>query len=209
MAESDGAVVMPIAAPPGATAGEGADVLLARARRGDERAFAALLRLHQDRVYDLLVRMLGDKAEAEDVTQEVFLAFHRALPRFRGESRVSTWLFRIAKNHCLNRIKYLGRRGASRQVPLEDADDPAAAEGPERPDRTLERRRTDERVQAAIAALPEEQRLVVVLREIEGLSYEEIAEVLEQPEGTVKSRLHRARLALARSLAAPAEEKAP
>jgi RNA polymerase sigma-70 factor (ECF subfamily) len=187
---------------------EEGEALLDKARRGDERAFAHLLRLHQDRVYDLLVRMLGDRAEAEDVTQEVFLAFHRALPAFRGDSKISTWLFRIAKNHCLNRLKYLGRRGADRHVEIEAADDPSRDEGPERPDRALERRRQDERVQAAIAALPEEQRLVVVLREIEGLSYEEIADVLEQPEGTVKSRLHRARLALAKSLAGLAEENA-
>lgn len=184
------------------------DVLLDRARRGDERAFAHLLRLHQNRVYDLLVRMLGDRAEAEDVTQEVFVAFHRALPAFRGDSRVSTWLFRIAKNHCLNRLKYRSRRGEGQHVEL-DALDRAGAEGPEAPDRALERRRTGARVQAAIATLPEEQRLVVVLRDIEGLSYEEIAAVLEQPEGTVKSRLHRGRLALARMLSDAGQENAP
>jgi len=183
------------------------DVLVDRARRGDERAFAHLLRLHQNRVYDLLVRMLGDRAEAEDVAQEVFVAFHRALPAFRGDSRVSTWLFRIAKNHCLNRLKYRGRRGEGQHVEL-DALDRAGAEGPETPERTLERAQVNERVQAAIAALPEEQRLVLVLRDIEDLSYEEIAAVLEQPEGTVKSRLHRARLALARRLAGAGEENA-
>ncbi len=179
-----------------------------RARRGDERAFAHLLRQHQNRVYDLLVRMLGDAAEAEDVTQEVFLAFHKALPGFRGESRVSTWLFRIAKNHCLNRLKYRSRRGEGLHVELEVADR-VGAEGPESPERLLERRRSDERVRAAIASLPEEQRLVVVLRDIEGLAYDEIAAVLEQPEGTVKSRLHRGRSALARALAGNEEEKTP
>lgn len=204
MRESGGAAAV-AAAPVRREEGE---ALLEKARRGDERAFAALLRLHQDRIFDLLVRMLGDRAEAEDVTQEVFLSFHKALPGFRGDAKISTWLFRIAKNHCLNRIKYLGRRGGDRHVALEVADDPARGEGPEPPDRALERRRRDEQVQAAIATLPEEQRLVVVLRDIEGLDYEEIAEVLEQPLGTVKSRLHRGRLALAKKLAGVAGENA-
>ena len=191
-----------VAAPPAAR--EEGEALLARARRGDERAFAHLVRLHQDRIFDLLLRMLGDRAEAEDVAQEVFLAFHRALPGFRGDSRISTWLFRSAKNHCLNRMKHRARRAADRHVALEELPEAQTAGGIETPERALERRRQAARVQAAIDALPEEQRWVVVLREIEGCSYEEVAEILDQPVGTVKSRLHRARLALARALAAEA-----
>lgn len=184
--------------------------LLALVRGGDERAFAGLVRQHQHRIYELLLRMLGDAGEAEDVAQEVFVSLHRSLPSFRGESRISTWLFRIAKNHCLNRLKALGRRGRGRQLSLEAVDESDGGE--RRPDRLLEQRERDALVQAAIAELPEDHRLVVILRDIEGLAYEEIAAVLGEPEGTVKSRLHRGRLALARKLTglrAASEEETP
>lgn len=176
--------------------------LLSRVRRGDERAFAGLVREHQDRVFDLTFRMLGDRQEAEDVAQEVFATLHRALPHFRGESRLSTWIFRVARNHCLNRLKYLGRRGGS-SVHLDDIPERPDVDDQDRekrPDHDMEQRETQALVQRAIATLPEEQRVLVILRDIEGLSYEELVDVTQQPEGTVKSRLHRARAALAREI---------
>lgn len=163
-----------------------------RLRRGDERAFEELVRDHQDRVFGLILRMLGDRGEAEDLTQEVFVAVHQALPRFRGESRLSTWIWRIAKNHALNRIKVLVRRERLPDAgPLEEAP---------RPDRVYDERERRSAVQRAIARLEPDSRLVVALRDLEGLSYEEIAEIVEEPLGTVKSRLHRARLRLAEML---------
>ncbi len=179
--------------------------LCARIRRGDERAFTELVRTHQDRVFDLLWRMTGDAQEAEDLAQEVFVSVHKHLGTFRGESRLSTWIFRVAKNQCLNRLKYLGRRGADgRNVNLDDTaelTDGDADHEERRPDRLVERRQQVKFVQRAMAELSEEHRLLVVLRDVEGLSYEEIVEITEQPEGTVKSRLHRARAHLAEVVA--------
>lgn len=173
-------------------------MLLRRLRRGDERAFAELVRAHQDRVFDLVCRMLGDREEALDLSQEIFVAVHGAVVRFRGESRLSTWIFRVAKNHCLNRLKYLGRRERGRSTEISkvpesvlEANAPSA-----RPDDAISQGETRALVQRAIAELDEEHRLLVVLRDVEGLSYHEIAAITEQPEGTVKSRLHRARAQL-------------
>lgn len=174
-------------------------VLLRRLRRGDERAFAQLVREHQDRVFDLLFRMLGDREEALDVSQEVFVSVCSAVGRFRGESRLSTWIYRVAKNHCLNRLKYLQRRQRGRSTEISDVPEGVLEANlpSRRPDEALAEHEVKLLVQRAIGELDEDHRLLLVLRDIEGLSYHEIAEITEQPEGTVKSRLHRARAALA------------
>jgi RNA polymerase sigma-70 factor (ECF subfamily) len=186
-------------------------LLLARLRRKDGRAFAELVRLHQDRVYELCLRMLNDREEALDVAQEVFVSLHGALAQFRGESRLSTWIFKVAKNHCLNRLKYLGRRQRHRTSELSDVDEGELSSHQDQPSpqEALLGKEQQQRVQAAIARLPEEQRLLVVLRDIEGLSYDEIVQVTDQPEGTVKSRLHRARASLALLLQGKAPEGTP
>jgi RNA polymerase sigma-70 factor (ECF subfamily) len=175
-------------------------MLLRRVRRGDDRAFTELVREHQDRVYDLLFRMLGDREEALDLSQEVFTSVHEAIPRFRGESRLSTWIFRVARNHCLNRLKYLQRRqrGRTREISEVPESELESCAPSRRPDENVAEAEMRAMVQRAIAQLDEEHRLLLVLRDIEGLSYHEIAEITEQPEGTVKSRLHRARASLAR-----------
>lgn len=177
--------------------------LLRRLRRGDERAFGELVRLHQDRVYDLVYRMLGDREEALDLSQEIFVSIHGAVARFRGESRLSTWIFRVAKNHCLNRLKYLGRRERGRSTEISDVPESLleASVPSRRPDDAVAEGETRALVQAAIRELAEDHRLLVVLRDVEGLSYSEIAAITDQPEGTVKSRLHRARAALAEIVA--------
>ncbi|MBI3184934.1 MAG: sigma-70 family RNA polymerase sigma factor [Myxococcales bacterium] len=171
-------------------------VLLSRLRRRDRSAFELLVRSHQDRVFDFCVRMLGDKEEAMDLVQEIFVSVHQNLDRFRQDSKLATWIFRISKNHCLNRLKYLKRRGRGRSDELGEVPEgelTASADPPPKPDEALEAARERELVRRAIAFLDEDQRLVVALRDIEGLSYEEIVEVTDLPEGTVKSRLHRAR----------------
>ncbi|MBI5543047.1 MAG: RNA polymerase sigma factor [Deltaproteobacteria bacterium] len=178
-------------------------MLLRRLRRGDERAFAELVKANQDRVFDLVFRMLGDREEALDLSQEIFVSVHSSVGRFRGESRLSTWIFRVAKNHCLNRLKYLSRRERGRSTEISDVPESVLeANAPsQRPDDAVSVGETRAMVQQAITELDEEHRLLVVLRDVEGLSYHEIASITEQPEGTVKSRLHRARAALAEIMA--------
>ena len=166
--------------------------LLARLRTGDTRAFEELVTTYQHRLFGVALRMLGSRAEAEEIAQETFLRAHRALGEFRGEARLGTWLYAIASRLCLNRLAAASRRHevpddtALQQQPAEGAD--AAA--------VLEQRELQAALHDAVAALPEERRIVVVLRDLEGLAYEEIAEVLGLPLNTVRSRLHRARLDL-------------
>ncbi len=151
---------------------------------------------YQHRVFGVALRMLGDRAEAEDVAQEAFVRAHRALGEFRGDAKLSTWLYAITSRLCLNRLasgeRRMARQGEDALLRLSDA-------GPS-PDAALERRELETALGRAIAELPEDRRIVVVLRDLEGLSYEEIAQVLELELGTVRSRLHRARAELKEKL---------
>jgi RNA polymerase sigma-70 factor (ECF subfamily) len=176
--------------------------LIERLKRRDEGAFNAFVLRYQERVFRLLLRMLGDRAEAEDLAQEVFISIFKAIDGFRGDSQLSTWVYRVAANHCRNRIKYLSRR---RRQLTEAYDEQTSEEGhgrvshharPDAPDRLMEARQTEHFLQAGLLTLDEEQRELIVLREVEHLSYEEIMAITGLPEGTVKSRLHRARAAL-------------
>lgn len=178
-------------------------IFLRKLRKGDPRAFRELVRRHQDRVFSMNLRMLGDRHEAEDVSQEVFVAVHRHLPRFRGECKLSTWIYRVARNHCLNRLKYNERRESGGEADLDRldaAEHPGLSTPPERPDRALLGAEERTQVQRALQRLSAEHRLIVILRDIEGMSYEDIGRIAELPPGTVKSRLHRARSALADEL---------
>jgi RNA polymerase sigma-70 factor (ECF subfamily) len=165
---------------------------VARLRRGDRQAFEELVITYQHRLFAVAARMLGSRAEAEEIAQETFLRAHRALPDFRGDARLGTWLYGIASRLCLNRLASSERRLARRD---DDALADAVAPGPDAAAR-LERSELEAALREAIAALPEERRIVVILRDIEGLSYEEIAEALQLEPGTVRSRLHRARMDL-------------
>lgn len=175
-------------------------LLIARLRRRDAAAFEALVKLHQDRVYDFCVRMLQDREEAFDLTQEIFLSVHKNLDKFRADAKLTTWIYRIARNHCLNRLKYLKRRGRGRSEEYGEVNELTITEsmgGPEKPDDVAMAKNARQLVHKAIEELDEEQRALVVLRDVEGLSYDEIMDITELPEGTVKSRLHRAREKLA------------
>jgi RNA polymerase sigma-70 factor (ECF subfamily) len=175
-------------------------LLIARLRRGDPAAFETLVRTHQDRVYDFCVRMLADREEAFDLTQEIFISIHKHLDKFRADAKLTTWIYRIARNHCLNRLKYLKRRGRGRSDEYGESNELSISEamgGSARPDDAVSARKDRELVHRAIQELDEDQRALVVLRDVEGLSYEEIMDITELPEGTVKSRLHRAREKLA------------
>ena len=162
---------------------------LDRLRSGDAGAFEALVTIYQHRVFSVALRMLGNPAEAEDVAQDVFLRAHRALPGFRGEAKLSTWLYAIASRLCLTRLG----SGVRRLTQYGDETLTRLADGQVDPVAEVERSEVEIALHRAIAELDEDRRIVVVLRDLEGLSYEEIAQALKLPVGTVRSRLHRAR----------------
>ena len=181
------------------------EALVERAQGGDLAAFSALVRRHQDRVYSLCLRWLRDSALAEEVAQDVFVSVHRAIGGFRGEARFTTWLTRVTVNHCKNKRLYEQRRARDRHEPLEGLardDRPARELADDRAgtDRALQRSEASALLLAALDALDEGHRAVIVLRDLEDMNYDEIAELLGVPVGTVKSRLHRARHQLALAL---------
>ncbi|MCK6513802.1 sigma-70 family RNA polymerase sigma factor [Myxococcota bacterium] len=181
--------------------------LVRRFGSGDRSAFSELVRRYQSRVYSLCFRWLRDPAKAEEVAQDVFIALYKSLADFRGESKLSTWIFRVATNHCKNRLVYGNRRREDRHESIDapvggDDDGPVkqyAIDAPG-PDASINRAEASRLLQAALDALDDDQREIVLLRDVDDLSYEEIAELLQLPKGTVKSRLHRARAELARRL---------
>ncbi len=189
--------------------------LVQRAKEGDVRAFAELMERHQTRIHHLCLRFLGDVGLAEDVVQETFLAAWNALSTFRGDSAFGTWVHRIAVNRSRNRLLSDRRRHREMHLAIDGADDdddpPLQLPDPTGgPDAVLLGRQVDDVIQGALDRLDEEQRVVLVLRDVQDLSYEEIADVLSVPRGTVKSRIHRARAALSAILGAtlPAAERA-
>jgi len=178
--------------------------LIERLVARDERAFNDLVRAYERRVLALVLRMLGNRAEAEDLAQEVFVQVFKAIGTFRGESKLSTWIYRIAINLCKNRSKYLRVRHADEQDELEAVAERvpmgevkrANVGQVERPDEMMAGRQVERIVQDAIAQLEPTFRECLVLRDVEELSYEEIGEITGLPAGTVKSRIHRARTQL-------------
>jgi RNA polymerase sigma-70 factor (ECF subfamily) len=171
--------------------------LLARWRDGDEAAFEQLVRRHQKKVFRLLLRMMGNREEAEDVAQETFLSLHRHGRRFRGEARFSTFVYRVASNAALNRRRTLGRnRARLKKLALRQQAGDDLPTAPRSPEDAASGADLSSRVREALDALKPSLRLPVVLYDMEGLAYREIAEVLGVAEGTVKSRIHRARQAL-------------
>ena len=185
--------------------------LIRRLKARDESAFREMVSAYQEQVYNLVFRMLGNHEEAEDLSQDVFVTVFKSIDKFRGDSKLSTWLYRIAANQCKNRYKYLARRQFHAAKPLDELSERDAAGrdgGPvmslqaqiSEPDKMVEAKRLEAAIQQEIAALEDEQRLLVILRDIQGLSYQEMSNITELPEGTVKSRLHRARMNLKKRL---------
>ncbi len=166
-------------------------LLVERARDGDQRAFAELVRRHQDRVFRFVLRMTDSRDEAMDLTQDTFMKAWQALPRWQPQAQFRTWLFQIARNESLDLLR---RRGRVEFVPIDEGL--AVAANDLAPDERLEIRQQYDRLDVALRSLPAEHREILLLREVEGLSYAEMAIALETQEGTVKSRLARARVAL-------------
>jgi len=173
-------------------------------KQGDRKAFTRLVRDNQNRVYSYLYRMLGNPEEAAEVAQEVFIAAFRFIHNFRGEGSLSTWLLRIASNMYKNKIRYNVRRRRSLETSIDDRverrDYRPIGERPDNPEHVVAGMELETALHEAIKALPVEFREVLVFRDIELLSYAQIQELTGLPEGTIKSRLHRARSHLARLL---------
>jgi RNA polymerase sigma-70 factor (ECF subfamily) len=178
--------------------------LVERAQRGDKHAFELLVAKYQRRLGRLISRFVRNAAEAEDVTQDAFIKAYRALPAFRGDSAFYTWLYRIGINTAKNHLVAQGRR-APTSTPFdsddaEDFEDAALLHEVATPENELMSKQVVEVVNASLQELPDDLRTALTLREIEGLSYEEIAEVMNCPIGTVRSRIFRAREAIATNL---------
>jgi len=179
-------------------------LLVERAQRGDKRAFELLVEKYQRKLARLISRLVRDPGEVEDVTQEAFIKAYRALPTFRGDSAFYTWLYRIGINTAKNYLVAMGRRApTSTEVDANEAEGYDSGEqlrDINSPESLLLSREIATTVNAAIESLPEELRSAIQLRELEGMSYEEIAKLMDCPIGTVRSRIFRAREAIAEKL---------
>ena len=177
--------------------------LIARAKAGDDEAFAQLMRANETRIYNLTLRMTGNPEDAMDLAQEAFLNAWRGLKFFKGDSAFSTWVYRLASNACIDFLRRKKRRqDVSLSMPTDEEDDSQPDIPDERflPERELERKELRQAVAAGLSQLSDEHRQVLVMREINGLSYQEIADVLDLVAGTVKSRIARARNSLRKIL---------
>lgn len=197
-----GALLASVGFPGLRVAGPSDAVLVERFKGGDRKAFHEIVVRYQDRVYSLCHRWLSDAQTAEETAQDVFLALFRSLGAFRGDAQLSTWVFKVTLNHCKNRRLHRARRGWGRTESLgprpedDGAERQIAGDGPGA-DQGTDAREARALVSAALERLDEDHRQILLLRDVEDLSYEEIADILELPRGTVKSRIHRARAELA------------
>lgn len=178
-------------------------LLVEQVQRGDKRAFDLLVLKYQHKIVALVNRFVKDRTEAEDVAQDAFIRAYRALANFRGESAFYTWLYRIAVNTAKNDLVSKGRRPPASDLDAEEAELFFQEQGlteQATPESELERDQVEQTLQQALQGLSEDLRMAITLRELEGMSYEEIAVVMETPIGTVRSRIFRAREAIAKRL---------
>ncbi len=179
-------------------------LLVKKVQSGDKRAFDMLVVKYQHRIMALVNRYVQDSAEIQDIAQEVFIKAYRALADFRGDSAFYTWLYRIAVNTAKNHLVTMGRRPPTQDIDVIDAEQFSDARGLRdmaSPDRLLQKEQLEQVVYDAMKQLPEELKEAILLREIEGLSYEQIASVMSCPIGTVRSRIFRAREAIDKATA--------
>ena len=184
------------------------DELMERYRAGDENAFTLLVRRHQQPLVNFIARFINDRDGAEDLAQETFIRIFKASRRYQpGRAHFKTWMYHIASNLCKNELRNRGRRDRYRVDNVVDSSDEgdaeqidlierAPADASFQPEVALERKELDDAIQMAIAELPEQYRVPLILRDLQGLSYDEISETLELRDGTTKSRINRARLML-------------
>ena len=184
------------------------DELMERYRAGDENAFTLLVRRHQQPLVNFIARFINDRDGAEDLAQETFIRIFKASRRYQpGRAHFKTWMYHIASNLCKNELRNRGRRDRYRVDNVMDSSDEgdveqidlierAPADASFQPEVALERKELDDAIQTAIAELPEQYRVPLILRDLQGLSYDEISEALELRDGTTKSRINRARLML-------------
>ena len=178
--------------------------LVERVQRGDKTAFDLLVQKYQHRVIKVISRYVRDQSEVYDVAQEAFIKAYRALPRFRGDSAFYTWMYRIAINTAKNYLVSQGRRMPNVDIDAQEAEQFEGASGLREqatPEQLLMRDQVESTVYSAIEQLPDDLRTAITLRELEGLSYEEIADAMDCPVGTVRSRIFRAREAIDKKLA--------
>lgn len=199
---ADGSLTAPAKSEQGQAAAPADDsdqILVQRVQAGDKRAFDLLVRKYQHRVVAVISRFMADWAESQDVAQEAFVRAYRAIGNFRGDSAFYTWLYKIATNTAKNYLVSQGRRPPTDDVQVDDAVHLEAAvrlKDSSTPERELLRQEIERTVTATVERLPEELRQAITLREVDGLSYEEIAERMQCPIGTVRSRIFRARDAI-------------
>jgi len=177
--------------------------LVERVQRGEKVAFDLLVLKYQHKVVKLIMRYVRDPTEALDVSQEAFLKAYRALPKFRGDSAFYTWLYRIAVNTAKNHIVAMNRRPIEYDLDLQESDGyelNVKLRNEDSPEKIAQRDELRQAVQSAIDSLPDELRVAILLREIDGMSYEEIAHAMECPVGTVRSRIFRAREAIDKTI---------
>ena len=170
--------------------------IIRRVQHGDTEAFSVLVAAYEKNVFNVALQMTGNREDAQDMAQEAFLKAYNSLPSFRGDSKFSSWLYRIVSNVCLDFKRRQSRRPSSSLTVEDDEGETLQldiADESQSPEALLERKLTREAVRRGLASLPDEQRQILLLREIQGLSYEEIAEAMDLEPGTVKSRIFRAR----------------
>ena len=181
------------------------NILIAKTREGDNASFEKLVLENQTKVYNLALRMVGNEQDAFDMSQEAFIKAYNSLAFFRGESRFSVWLYRLVTNVCLDFLRSEGRKSHSSLTYLNEDDEDKELEIPDdrfSPETLTEKKELRAAVNRGLMSLPKEYRAILLLREIDGLSYDEIAEALALEEGTVKSRIFRARKKLCAVLSA-------
>lgn len=172
------------------------DILIAQVQNGNSASFEKLVLENQTKVYNLALRMVGSEQDAYDMSQEAFIKAYNSIALFRGDSRFSVWLYRLTTNVCLDFLRSEGRRAHGSLTYLSEEDDEKELEIPDdrfSPETLAEKKELREAVNKGLMSLPKDYRAILLLREIDGLSYEEIAEALSLEEGTVKSRIFRAR----------------
>lgn len=170
--------------------------LVQKLRQGDPQAFNRLITDYQKKMYNLALNYVKQEEEAKDLTQDIFVTVYRSISKLRDETKFVAWLYQVAINHCRNRYKRLQRKGYFSSDSIDDTESTIQLSSGASPEKELERNRTISIVQETIAALPESEKEIILLRDIQELSYDEISTILNVPLGTVKSKLNRARSAL-------------